>query len=127
SEPKKNNDKIHFLFVGRFERRKGIEELNQTLNAIKDIENFQFTFVGRIPNEAKIQHKNISYAGEIRDTEKLKQIFREHDVLVCPSHSEGMPIVILEAMASGLAVVATDVGAVNLMVREKNGWLLPKV
>src|SRR5690606_31562954 len=61
------------------------------------------------------------------DTEKLKQILREYDVLVCPSHSEGMPNVILEAMASGLAVVATDVGAVNLMVSEKNGWLLPKV
>ncbi|MFZ1666304.1 MAG: glycosyltransferase family 4 protein, partial [Flavobacteriales bacterium] len=46
------------------------------------------------------------------------------DVLVCPSYSEGMPTVIMEAMASGLAILATDVGAVNQQV-EGNGWLLP--
>jgi glycosyltransferase involved in cell wall biosynthesis len=35
-----------------------------------------------------------------------------------------MPTVIMEAMASGLAVIATDVGAVSQQV-ERNGWLLP--
>ena len=35
-----------------------------------------------------------------------------------------MPTVILEAMASGLAVIATDVGAVSEMVSEQNGWLI---
>jgi glycosyltransferase involved in cell wall biosynthesis len=45
-------------------------------------------------------------------------------VLVCPSYSEGMPNVILEAMASGLAIIASDVGAVNLLVSKNNGWLI---
>ena len=35
-----------------------------------------------------------------------------------------MPNVILEAMASGLAVIATDVGASSLLVNERTGWLL---
>ena len=43
---------------------------------------------------------------------------------MCPSYSEGMPNVILEAMSRGLAIIATDVGAVNLLVSENNGTLL---
>lgn len=46
-------------------------------------------------------------------------------VLVAPSHSEGMPNVILEAMSRGLAVLSTSVGAVPMMVSEKNGRLIP--
>jgi glycosyltransferase involved in cell wall biosynthesis len=38
-----------------------------------------------------------------------------------------MPNVILEAMANGLAVIATDVGATCVLVNEKTGWLLPEV
>ncbi len=47
------------------------------------------------------------------------------DVLVCPSHSEGMPNVILEGMARGLAILATDVGAVEFIVSESNGIIIP--
>jgi len=36
-----------------------------------------------------------------------------------------MPTVILEAMACGCAIIATDVGAVSELVDESNGWLLP--
>lgn len=54
----------------------------------------------------------------------MQQLMREADVLVCPSHAEGMPTVIMEAMASRLAVIATAVGAVPQQVRG-NGWLLP--
>ena len=43
---------------------------------------------------------------------------------MCPSYSEGMPNVILEAMSRGLAIMATDVGAVRLLVSEDNGILL---
>mgnify|MGYP006235532131 CR=1 FL=1 len=52
------------------------------------------------------------------------ELYRTCDVLVVPSHSEEMPTVILEAMASGLAVIATDVDAVSLFVDGENGWLI---
>ena len=45
-------------------------------------------------------------------------------MLVTPSHSEGMPNVIMEGMARGLAVIATDVGAVPAQVDKVNGWRL---
>jgi glycosyltransferase involved in cell wall biosynthesis len=43
---------------------------------------------------------------------------------MCPSYSEGMPNVILEAMTRGLAIMATDVGAIRLLVSKNNGILL---
>ena len=46
------------------------------------------------------------------------------DILLCPSYSEGMPNVILEAMSRGLAIIATNVGAIRLLVSEDNGVLL---
>lgn len=116
--------KRKFVFAGRYERRKGIIELNKALSVLLTKNDFEFHFIGAIPGRNKISAKNIIYHGPISDSDKMKSIFSNCDILVCPSYSEGMPNVILEAMASGLAVIATDVGAVHLMVSEKNGWLI---
>lgn len=114
-----------FIFMGRAERRKGIVELNHVLEKlIQQQIPFQFDFIGPIHATQQIHHSSIIYHGEIRDTEKLKSILQQCDVLVCPSWSEGFPNVIIEAMASGLAIIATNVGAVSEAVSAKNGWLI---
>jgi len=57
--------------------------------------------------------------------EDVASVYPELDVLVCPSHHEAMPLVILEAMASGLAVVATQVGGVADLVQQGlTGWVV---
>lgn len=117
---------IQFLYLGRYERRKGIEEINK---AIKLLNNefsslVQFNFIGNIPNDKKLDSKNVNYCGEIRDKVVLKNLIKQNDILLCPSYSEGMPNVILEGMANGLTVVATDVGATNVLVNNENGFLL---
>jgi len=121
------NDVIKFLFLGRYERRKGIEELNQAIQKLithyKD-KNFEFHFIGPIPSQKKLNDKHVLYHGEQRDKETLRRLIKNCDVLICPSWSEGLPNVILEAMASGLAVIATDVGATSILVNEQTGWLL---
>lgn len=125
NEPSINStQKTKFLFVGRFERRKGVEELNKGLLLLKDNFNFEFHFVGPIPEANKLKLPHVFYHGSVTDADFMKAKVKEMDVLVCPSHSEGMPNVIMEAMASGLALIATDVGAVKLMVGESNGVLL---
>ena len=118
------SEPVKFLFVGRYERRKGIEELNTAIESFQS-ENAAFHFVGPIPKSKQLDLRGVVYHGQIFDIDELKSIFDSCDVLVCPSHSEGMPTVILEAMARGLAIVATDVGAVNTMVGSDNGSLLP--
>ena len=123
----KVNSPIRFVFLGRYERRKGIEELNDILNDIIENNEFEFHFIGPIPKDKQIESKKIVYHGVVQDKEKLTGLLDEGDVLVCPSHSEGMPNVILEGMARGMAVIATDVGAVRLLVSEKVGVLLKEI
>ncbi|MES2133078.1 MAG: glycosyltransferase family 4 protein [Bacteroidota bacterium] len=122
---KHTNSSIKFVFLGRYERRKGILELHDVLKKlVNEGLSFKFEFIGPIPEMNQIKSPNIVYHGEIRDFKEIRSILEQSDVLVCPSWSEGFPNVILEGMASGLAIIATDVGAVSAMVSAKNGWLI---
>jgi glycosyltransferase involved in cell wall biosynthesis len=115
-----------FCFVGRYERRKGIIELTQVLRSLHQAGHaFHFDFIGFIPKEQQIVADNIHYHGQVIDPKKIQSLLQSSDVLVCPSYSEGMPTVILEAMASGCSIIATDVGAVADVVCPENGWLIP--
>ncbi len=114
-----------FLFIGRYERRKGIEEINAAIAKLAGKYRFSFAFVGPIPEDKRLSLPGLAYHGTIRDREALQAILATSDVLVCPSYSEGMPNVILEGMANGCAVIATDVGAVSLLVNKDTGWLIP--
>ncbi len=117
------SQKVKFVYLGRYERRKGVEELNKALRSFKD-PGFEFHFIGNIPDEKQLQLPFVKYNGEIRDKQQLNSLLRQCDVLVCPSWSEGMPNVILEGMANGLTVLATNVGATNVLVNDKTGWLI---
>lgn len=111
------------LFIGRYERRKGIEELNQVIRSMGHSA-VDFHFVGPMPRSKKLELANVTYHGKVMDTSRLKAIIDECQAVIVPSYAEGMPTVILEAMARGLAVIATDVGAVSQLVDRSNGWLL---
>lgn len=118
-------DVVRFVFMGRYERRKGIAELDSAIRKLLPDKNFTFDFIGPIPAKHKITSPQIIYHGQLSSGSEIKRILSGADVLVCPSYAEGMPNVIMEAMACGLAIVATDVGAVSLLVNNENGWLLP--
>lgn len=120
----KTNKKRKFIFVGRAERRKGIEEINNAIKKLSGRQDFEFHFIGPITSKMQLKTKNTYYHGSIRDQYRLRKILDDMDILVCPSYSEGMPNVIMEGMSRGLAIIATDVGAVNLMVNHQNGWLI---
>lgn len=121
------NKPIRFAFLGRYEIRKGVKELSVALKKLIGNYNFEFNFIGPIPDEFKINSPQIKYHGSINNAERIKSILQSTDVFVLPSHAEGMPNVILEAMASGCAILATNVGAVNVMVKDNNGWLIPPI
>ena len=120
----RNNLIRKFIFIGRYERGKGVEELSEVLQSLLTHYSFEFHFIGPIPHEKQIHSTQVVYHGLVREEEVIKELLQASDVLVTPSYSEGMPTVILEAMASGCAIIATNVGAVCEEVNHENGWLI---
>lgn len=124
--PNKTAQIKKLLFVGRYEKRKGIDLLHQALEQLykKYPDAFEFHFLGPIPDFLQVKNKAVFYHGLITNELEITKYYQSSDVLVIPSLSEGMPNVIMEAMANGCAILATDVGASSLLVGEDNGWLL---
>jgi len=119
-------DRRTFIFVGRDERRKGIVELNTAVRLLPWSlrERARFHFIGPIDEGSRLDDPQVTYHGPIREEGRIRRLMRDADILLCTSYSEGMPTVIMEGMASGLAILATDVGAISQQVN-MNGWLLP--
>jgi len=120
----KREGAFRFLFIGRYELRKGIEDLNKVISSIPISDNVVFDFIGEIPMSKRIKRSDVTYHGIIKEAALIKEIMDSSDVLLVPSHSEGMPNVILEGMSRGLAVIATNVGAVRALVNNENGYLI---
>ncbi len=122
---KKEGDVLNLLFLGTLNTNKGILELVDAMQNTPD--NVKLFVVGeegepgfrakvedRI-SSLKLQNK-ILLTGALRGKEKQDCINNCH-VFLMPSHYEGLPISLLEAMAAGLTAVVTPVGAIPLVVR----------
>jgi glycosyltransferase involved in cell wall biosynthesis len=127
-QPKDRGSQIKMLFVGRFERRKGLKELIKAYKSIvAQRKEIHLSIAGPIPDHLKDKQSGIVYLGAINDEAQMMRIMDEHHVLVVPSISEGMPTVILEGMSRGMAIVCADVGANAMMVDSQNGWVMNQV
>lgn len=115
-----------FLFVGRLEHNKGVDIL---CRAFAGVTSAKLSIVGSGPLEQSLKHRygnvaSIEFLGRLDDG-KLFPLYKQVDCLVFASLYEGMPTVILEAMASSKPVIATDIGAVRTMVDSSNGVIVP--
>lgn len=124
AQKKREGEIKKMLFIGRYERRKGIEELMEVIKSRAIGSDVEFHFIGPIEHSKRVNRKDVVYYGEIKESGKIIAIMDSCDVLICPSHSEGMPNVILEGMSRGMAVIATEVGAVDCLVDPSTGWLI---
>jgi len=120
--------KSKFLYVGYLRSAKGVEvilkafELYQndhpeaTLRIVGTGE--QEVFLRNLVHERKI--KNVSFAGNIESRKALNEEYRNADIFLFASYSEGSPRVVLEAMANGLAVISTPVGSLPAHFKDKH-------
>jgi len=123
---------INIIFLGFYIKSKGLYDLIETgKRLIEKRLNFSLTIYGKGELDKTVNEliaKNnlkpfVSNEGWIDGIEKDK-ILREADILFLPSYNEGMPMVILEAMAHGLAIVSTDISGIpEQIVHGKNGFL----
>lgn len=118
------NKKIaKILFVGHVWRPKGVVEI---IEAAKRLPEIQFVLVGPIREDIKGMNipSNTDLTGE-KDSAFVRKQLEESDIFLFPSYTEGFANALAEAMAAGLPIVATPVGANKDMVEEHGGILVP--
>jgi glycosyltransferase involved in cell wall biosynthesis len=116
------------LFVGWLLEAKGVRELLEAARALPEA---RFTLVGPAePRFTDTIRAELEALGErvrvlpAQPREEIFRLYREADVFVLPTWREGFPNVVVEAMAAGLPVVATRVGAIPEIVEDGRTGLL---
>jgi teichuronic acid biosynthesis glycosyltransferase TuaC len=122
------------LFIGKFRKTKGLDYLVEALHILKQQEKLDFNtyLIGSGPYGKNLKEKinacglenRILFVGNQPHSE-LRYWLGACDLFCLPSLNEGMPNVVLEALACGRPVVATDVGAIPVLLSESNGNLIP--
>ncbi len=135
--PPRNGPPVRLLFVGQVGRRKGVYELVRAVAKLRDDGvPVRLTLVGPSEHAGQVEsvqalRDELGLADAVCLTgaltgDALYAQFREHDVFVLPSHTEGLPVVLFEAGAFSLPVVTTPVGSIPSLVEDgRNGLLVP--
>lgn len=121
---------FRIVAAGRLSREKGYDILVDSLAILrKKTDDFQVSIYGVGPEENALRaqvkglalDRQITLSGFVDD---LLPVFREADLMVLPSRSEGMPNVVLEAWSQHLPVVAAAVGGLPEMIQSGHNGLL---
>lgn len=124
---------LHLLTVANLIERKGIDQILHAIALLDDPERIQFAIVGEGPEGQKLQdlarhlgiEKQVLFVGS-KSPDMISQFMDRADVFILASRSEGRANVLIEAMASGLAVIASDIdGSRELVGDPVTGLLFP--
>lgn len=119
------------LYAGRFSKVKGIDFIIDVFNTLnRDLPDTDLILVGQGEEEKRLrrlasnaQANTIKFLGSLSH-EEMPYILNCADVLVMASQTEGMPTVILEALACGVPVISTKVGDVeHIIVNDRIGFI----
>ncbi|MEF9917154.1 MAG: glycosyltransferase family 4 protein [Lachnospiraceae bacterium] len=121
-EIQKNRHEINLIYAGKLTQKKGVISLIQALDYIKDFEPpIVLNLAGGYGNEeeynqiyrlaGKAAYK-IKFLGKLNQAQ-LAQEFNRCDVFILPSFYEGLPLVLMEALACGLKVITTDLPGIR--------------
>lgn len=116
-----------FLYVGRVSYEKDLNILSESYNEIKTKykDNTALIITGDGPYLEKCRElfpKDTIYTG-FKKGRELAEIYASSDIFVCPSSTETFGNVILEAMASGLAVIGANAGGIKEIIEHKHNGL----
>ncbi len=112
------------LFVGRMADAKGLIHLFDAMTQLRDeFPDLQLTLVGDGPDRGRFEREaskrglspQIDFVGSKSQSE-VAELFADHEIFVLPSYAEGVPVVLMEALGSGLAAVSSNVGGVGELI-----------
>jgi glycogen synthase len=129
--------KIDILFAGRLERRKGAELLVSSIKKIVNLDNrIRFTLAGEQSsgdmgnyrdaierNLDRNERMRVFFLGPVK-REDLEVLYCRSDILCFPSIFENMPYTVIEAMAAGLPVIASNRGGLTEIIKNNQNGLL---
>jgi len=122
-----NSEKTILLYVGRISVEKRLEDVAEVLRTRPET---VFSIVGGGPHEADLRKyfsefgDRVHFCGVLRGDE-LSKAYASADMFCMPSDSETLGFVVIEAMASGLPIVAADAGGIpSIVAHESNGILV---
>jgi len=131
----KNREENLVLFVGRFERRKGIHVLLNSLSLLEtpvtlvivgphSNDKYSKEVISQIKAENKKEKHNITYLGSVNLDDLVKWL-QKASIFVCPSLSESFGVVNVEAMSCGTPVIASNIEGIRDIIESgKNGILV---
>lgn len=133
TEPSDSEREVEILFVGELTKRKGYDQLLEAMpEVLRSFPLAQLWMAGEGElQQAKRMVRSLGLFGSVRllgwvASERLQELYSGARILCLPSFAEGVPMVVLEAMAAGVAVITTPVGGIpDLVVDGENGIFVP--
>ncbi len=120
---------VRFLFIGRLIKEKGLPLLLDLFSNKFSDQQLHICGEGEMlaeVEEAAKRNANITYLGRVPHHE-MAAVMEDKHVLLLPSDSEGLPLSVLEAMASSMVVLATPVGGIPEVIEDgRNGILVER-
>lgn len=124
---------VRLLYAGTWLDQRGIFYLRDALNRVDaNFPDWTLTIVGAGVSEDNLKSffgRRIAHkirASPVVPADKMPQLYMDHDIFVLPSLMEGLPSVLLEAMASGMPVITAETcGMVDVVQDGWNGLLVP--
>jgi glycosyltransferase involved in cell wall biosynthesis len=130
-----DRSKPYFFTAGRLSYRKGLEDLLQcAVIVIRRFPNVRFMIAGSGPLETYLKKEivklnlkdHVILVGHISEQKKMIDLYQRASAYIHAAHYEGLPTVLLEAMACGRPVISTAVsGSLDVLTNEYNGLLIP--
>jgi len=125
--PLKMKKEYDLLFVGRLSKEKNLPMLFEVFKKLKkEMPNIKLCIIGDGPEKERLKNyasDGVLFLGYVRQSE-LPRYYNKSKVIVLTSLSEGLPTVLMEAMACGVPAVATNVGGVAEIVKDWETGLL---
>lgn len=123
---------LRLLTVGSLIRRKRIEIMLSALLQLKNWENVFLRIIGEGPERENLEqiakkfavHDHVDFVGTVAP-EQVEQHLKWADIFLFTSESEGRPNAVLEAMAAGLPIVATNIPGIREIISSDAGLLCP--